>query len=244
MSQPNMPNITPNISLTRDDVVNLLLASIALEEMGLSHIINAEGEKIQFALGTLPGQTGPGGTLQDILAVNQSVQSMMETLFKKEMILESKMKAATNIPTSQGSTGPTGPTGPPGFSSNGEFLLNIDALVQVNASIPFDNVDIVGLDIMYPENNGIIMLSGNQSYLVLYALQTALTTQPIAGALYLDTVEISDSKTVISSSTLVNQTIIRTGPGTHQLELRITQSTNNPASVEKDITSLQVIRIS
>ncbi|WP_308018482.1 hypothetical protein [Bacillus sp. SRB3LM] len=43
MSQPNMPNITPNISLTRDDVVNLLLASIALEEMGLSHIINAEG---------------------------------------------------------------------------------------------------------------------------------------------------------------------------------------------------------
>ncbi|PGW55262.1 hypothetical protein COE03_05180, partial [Bacillus thuringiensis] len=111
MSQPNMPNFTPNISLTRDDVVNLLLASIAMEEMGLSHIINAEGEKIQFALGTLPGQTGPAGTLQDILAVNESTQSMMETLFKKEMILESKMKAAANIPTLQGPTGPTGATG-------------------------------------------------------------------------------------------------------------------------------------
>ncbi|MBG0969116.1 hypothetical protein [Bacillus sp. SRB3LM] len=111
MSQPNMPNITPNISLTRDDVVNLLLASIAMEEMGLSHIINAEGEKIQFALGTLPGQTGPAGTLQDILAVNESTQSMMETLFKKEMMLESKMKAAANIPTLQGPTGPTGAAG-------------------------------------------------------------------------------------------------------------------------------------
>ncbi|SDC78460.1 hypothetical protein SAMN05421737_1193, partial [Shouchella lonarensis] len=52
MSQPSMPNFTPTITLTRSDVINLLLASIAMEEMGLAHIINAEGEKIQYALGT------------------------------------------------------------------------------------------------------------------------------------------------------------------------------------------------
>ncbi|SFX30094.1 hypothetical protein SAMN04487866_10410, partial [Thermoactinomyces sp. DSM 45891] len=55
MSQANIPNISPNISITREDAVNLLLSSIALEELGLSHIINAEGEKLQYVLGTLPG---------------------------------------------------------------------------------------------------------------------------------------------------------------------------------------------
>ena len=47
MSQPNIPNISPTISITRDDFINLLLSSIAMEEFGLAHIINAEGEKLQ-----------------------------------------------------------------------------------------------------------------------------------------------------------------------------------------------------
>lgn len=45
MSQANIPNITPTITITTIDAVNLLLASIALEEIGLAHIINAEAEK-------------------------------------------------------------------------------------------------------------------------------------------------------------------------------------------------------
>src|SRR5690625_7369040 len=53
VSQPNIPDIDPNISLTREDAINLLLTSIAMEELGLAHIINAEGEKIQYALETL-----------------------------------------------------------------------------------------------------------------------------------------------------------------------------------------------
>ncbi|TCP60184.1 hypothetical protein [Baia soyae] len=53
MSQDNIPNITPNITITRDDSINLLLASIALEELSLSHILYAEGEKLQYVLGTL-----------------------------------------------------------------------------------------------------------------------------------------------------------------------------------------------
>ena len=86
MSQANIPNITPTISITRDDVLNLLLASIALEELGLSHIINAEAEKIQFVLGTLPGLSTPA-TISDLLNINSSVRSTLQEIIKKEMLL-------------------------------------------------------------------------------------------------------------------------------------------------------------
>ncbi|QFG00354.1 hypothetical protein PB01_16920 [Psychrobacillus glaciei] len=91
MSQPNIPNITPTITITRDDVINLLLASIALEELGLAHIINAEAEKIQYALGTIPGLS-PAASLENILQVNESVQDMLDLVIKKELLLESKLK--------------------------------------------------------------------------------------------------------------------------------------------------------
>lgn len=101
MSQPSIPNITPTITLTRDDVVNLILASIAMEEIGLAHIINAEGEKIQFSLGTLPNVDSPTPTLENILAINESTQSMLEAILKKELILESKLKNALKLLNSQ-----------------------------------------------------------------------------------------------------------------------------------------------
>ncbi|MBJ8025957.1 collagen-like protein [Bacillus cereus] len=211
MSQSNIPNITPNITLTRDDALNLLLSSIAFEELGLAHIINAEGEKIQFALGTLPGGTGPDASLQDILRVNSSVQDTLEMAMKKELLLDSKLSKVSSLISN--TTGGTG-MGAPGFNGNADFLLTTDVLVPVNNPIPFDNSSIVGTDIMYPANDGTIMLNGNQSYLVLYTAQTALTAQPMGAALYIDQTEIPDSRTVVSELVLLNQTIIRTGPGT------------------------------
>lgn len=67
VSQPNLPNITPVVTLSRDDTINLLLSSIAMEELGMAHILNAEGEKIQYALGTIPGLTGPRQVLRIFL---------------------------------------------------------------------------------------------------------------------------------------------------------------------------------
>ena len=96
MSQANIPNITPTITINRDDAINLLLASIALEELGLAHIINAEAEKIQYVLGTLPGLT-PAATLGQILAVNERVQDMLELVIKKELLLESKLKQVIKV---------------------------------------------------------------------------------------------------------------------------------------------------
>ncbi|MGG0086228.1 collagen-like protein, partial [Bacillus anthracis] len=110
MSQANIPNITPNISLTREESINLILASIALEELGLAHIINAEAEKIQYAIGTLSGLS-PAATLDEILAVNESVNQTIQSALKTQMLLQSKLDSVIKTPVLTGPTGPTGPTG-------------------------------------------------------------------------------------------------------------------------------------
>ncbi|PGR90459.1 hypothetical protein COC68_26420, partial [Bacillus thuringiensis] len=113
MSQANIPNITPNISLTREESINLILASIALEELGLAHIINAEAEKIQYAIGTLSGLS-PAATLDEILAVNESVNQTIQTALKTQMLLQSKLDSVIKTPVLTGPPGPPGPTGPAG----------------------------------------------------------------------------------------------------------------------------------
>ncbi|RDW19345.1 hypothetical protein [Oceanobacillus chungangensis] len=98
MSQANIPDISPNITIDRNDVINLLLASIALEEIGLAHIINAEGEKIQYVLGTLiPNLPDPPASIDQIIAINDNVQSTLETILKKELLLQTKLKNILDI---------------------------------------------------------------------------------------------------------------------------------------------------
>ncbi len=48
MSQANIPNITPTIAVTPGQSISLIVASIALEELALAHIINSEAEKFNF----------------------------------------------------------------------------------------------------------------------------------------------------------------------------------------------------
>ncbi|MGH1288865.1 BclA C-terminal domain-containing protein [Bacillus toyonensis] len=256
MSQPNVPNITPTITLTRDDAINLLLSSIAFEELGLAHIVNAEGEKIQFALGTLPGMTGSNATLQDVLNVNKGVQSTLETVMKKELLLGSKLNKISDIIEGNGTSGPAGPTGPAGpagpagptgpvaSESNAEFLLSTDINVAQGNSVPFDTPSIHGTDIMYPSNNGEIILNGNQSYLIMYSLQVSNVTETVGGAFYLDGTLVIGTQTVASTLTNSNQAILRTGPGSHILELRVTQSNINPVTINHNITTINIVRIS
>lgn len=99
MSFPTIPNITPSISISREEVINILLASIGLEELGLAHLVNAEAEKIQFVLGTLPGHTPPHPpTINDLLMINESVRRTLRDIIKKEMILEFKLQEVLTIP--------------------------------------------------------------------------------------------------------------------------------------------------
>ena len=45
MSMPSFPPDGAN--LTREEALTMIIASIAMEELALSHILNAEGEKLQ-----------------------------------------------------------------------------------------------------------------------------------------------------------------------------------------------------
>lgn len=81
-----MPIITPSTT-TRTQAITDIIESIALEETALSHILNAEGEKIQKVV-----------ALEDVspevlLATNKSVESMVNAVSKLEMILHSKLTA-------------------------------------------------------------------------------------------------------------------------------------------------------
>lgn len=87
MGMPNIPDINPKIDLCREDVINLLLASVALEEIGLAHIINAEGEKIQCITDECKC-----AKLDDLLSVNKSIQTTLKDIIKKEMLLEFKFE--------------------------------------------------------------------------------------------------------------------------------------------------------
>ena len=98
MSFPNIPNVTPSITITREQVISLLLASIAFEELGLAHIINAEAEKIQAVIGTLPESNVRATTISELLSVNQSVNQTLKTVIKKEMLLQFKLEDILEIP--------------------------------------------------------------------------------------------------------------------------------------------------
>jgi G3E family GTPase len=120
MTFPNIPeDINPIEDLDREQVALLLLVSIAFEELGLAHIINAEAEKLQFALGTLNDDKDDKDhkdhehkhhdhkhhdhkhhdhkhpivkDLDDLLDINRSVERVLRTVIKKEIILQFKLE--------------------------------------------------------------------------------------------------------------------------------------------------------
>lgn len=104
----------PNTLIERNQALNEIVSSIAYEELGLSHIINAEGEKLQYLLGTLPGLSGGAATTEDVLDANESVRNLLEQLYSNQMILNGKLQSALSSPAFMGPTGTTGATGAAG----------------------------------------------------------------------------------------------------------------------------------
>jgi len=95
MSLPAFPDHhhTPN----REEAINQIISSIAMEELALSHILNAEGEKLQYVLGTLHGVDGLNPSVDDIIKVNDSVKELVETVMFSQMFLRAKLKDAISM---------------------------------------------------------------------------------------------------------------------------------------------------
>lgn len=94
MSMPTIPNITPIINITREKAINMLMASIAMEEMGLSNIINAESEKIQYILNQ---HNCKSASIKEIKEVNQSVEKVIRNVMKIQFLLQDKLENIINI---------------------------------------------------------------------------------------------------------------------------------------------------
>lgn len=85
------------INLKREDVINIIIASIALEELSIAHILNAEGEKLQYVLGTLENIDTGEVTICDIMAVNKSIQKTLRAVIKTKILLQFKLENALEL---------------------------------------------------------------------------------------------------------------------------------------------------
>ena len=111
MSMPSFPPC--GADMTKDEALTMIIASIAMEELALSHIINAEGEKLQYILGTLPGGHKPCASTQEILAVNKSAAEVLNTVMQSQMLLKGKLEKALEAGGFTPEPEPPCPCGPP-----------------------------------------------------------------------------------------------------------------------------------
>lgn len=80
----SMPKIE-NTNISKCSAASALLQSIALEETAISHILNAEGEKLQKAVAMHDcGQ-------KDLLEINKSVGEMVDKITSLEIVLKAKL---------------------------------------------------------------------------------------------------------------------------------------------------------
>jgi len=177
-------------SISREDAINQIIASIAMEELSLSHIINAEGEKLQYALGTLSGATGPTATIEEVLAINESIHSVLRSTLDNQVVLRNKLQDALSSAVLTGPTGPIGPTGPSGgptgptgstgatgptgptgateiFGYQAALTGSSGTYLAANKTVMFDRpVTEIGSAIAYDKETGVFTISQSGYYRV------------------------------------------------------------------------------
>ena len=84
-----MPIITSGTG-TREQSITDLIQSVALQETALSHILNAEGEKMQAIIAM------PDTTSEQMMALNESVNKLVNAITRLEMLFHAKLELFSN----------------------------------------------------------------------------------------------------------------------------------------------------
>jgi hypothetical protein len=87
MSMPEFPK--PETIPTRDEAINAIIASIAMEETALGRILEAESEKINYVLDQVRYH---GADVETILKVNESATTLIERINDMQFILKNKLR--------------------------------------------------------------------------------------------------------------------------------------------------------
>ncbi|MCL2194672.1 MAG: hypothetical protein FWB76_01850 [Oscillospiraceae bacterium] len=93
----SMPSFPPKDSLlSRDEAIDAILTSIAMEEAALSHVLNAEGEKLQLAVAYAKTNKSCE-TMRELLEMNNSVSHLIEQVNDMQFLLKSKIKLVSKF---------------------------------------------------------------------------------------------------------------------------------------------------
>ena len=94
MSMPKYPErMNPP---TRKQLINDILESVALEELAIAHLINAEAEKVQAFTGPYGGfPTSPSN--KQIIEFQSYVARILEALTEKQKLLSRTMEMAKEL---------------------------------------------------------------------------------------------------------------------------------------------------
>lgn len=76
------------INIDRKKIIDIALASIALEQDGLSRIVKAEGDKLKQIMSKKNSSLNP----EEFLAINESIQKTLREVSKKEMLLDHRIQ--------------------------------------------------------------------------------------------------------------------------------------------------------
>ncbi len=80
----------PENAICIEQAIADVIESIALEEVGIANVINAEGCKIKKAIELAT-------CVDDLVTVNKSVKSTLESIIKSQMLLNFKLEEIGSI---------------------------------------------------------------------------------------------------------------------------------------------------
>ncbi len=90
MGVPTIPTLP---SIPKNRVIGSLLATVAIEEAALAHLVNAEAEKVQRLAATMPAPS----TFEQAAEMQKIVLAVMNAVALKELLLGEKIQRVMSI---------------------------------------------------------------------------------------------------------------------------------------------------